>query len=230
MTACAGGADETATSRKIDKDIPGLRNTVDVGRDRERGHLTGAPVTDRGWQRPYDEYAEKECSMPMSSHLTAVRAKVGHDLLTMAAAAISVFDSSGRLLLGEDAETGLWTLPGGAIDPNEHPADAATRECFEETGLLVKPERLVGVFGGPEFLIHYPNGDLTYYTTVAFEASLVGGSLKADGEEIARLRYFSQVECDALALTPSSRIISRQSFKREHLSYFAPARWHPGKD
>jgi 8-oxo-dGTP pyrophosphatase MutT (NUDIX family) len=172
----------------------------------------------------------KECSMPISSHLAAVRAKVGHDLLTMTAASISVFDGSGRLLLGEDAATGLWMLPGGAVDPNEHPADAAVRECFEETGLLVKPERLVGVFGGPEFLVRYPNGDLTYYTTVAFEASVIGGSLKADGEEIARLRYVTQAECDALALTPSSRIVSRESFKRNRLSYYAPAEWHPRKD
>jgi 8-oxo-dGTP pyrophosphatase MutT (NUDIX family) len=166
--------------------------------------------------------------MPISSHLKAVRDKVGHDLLTLTAASVSVFDRSGRLLLGEDAETGLWTLPGGAIDPNEHPADAAVRECFEETGLLVKPERLIGVFGGPEFLIHYPNGDLTYYTTVAFEASIVGGSLKADGVEIAHLRYFSQSECDALALPPFSRILCRESFTRDRLSYFAPAEWLPG--
>jgi 8-oxo-dGTP pyrophosphatase MutT (NUDIX family) len=165
--------------------------------------------------------------MPISSHLAAVRAKVGHDLLTMAAASISVFDSNGRLLLGEDAETGLWTLPGGAIDPNENPADAAVRECFEETGLLVKPERIVGVFGGREFLIQYPNGDVTYYTTVAFEASVVGGSLKADGQEIAQLRYFTQTECAALALSPSSRIISQQGFAKDRLSYFAPARWLP---
>jgi 8-oxo-dGTP pyrophosphatase MutT (NUDIX family) len=165
--------------------------------------------------------------MPMSSHLAAVRAKVGHDLLTMAAASISVFDSTGRLLLGEDAETGLWTLPGGAIDPNEHPADAAVRECFEETGLLVKPERIVGVFGGREFLIRYPNGDVTYYTTVAFEASIVGGSLKADGHEIAQLRYFTQTECNALPLSPSSRVISRHGFAKDRLPYFAPARWLP---
>ena len=76
-------------------------------------------------------------------------------------------------------------------------------ECFEETGLLVKPVRIIGVFGGPEFLIRYPNGDVTYYTTVAFEASIVGGSLKADGHEIARLSYFTQTECGALALTPT---------------------------
>jgi 8-oxo-dGTP pyrophosphatase MutT (NUDIX family) len=57
----------------------------------------------------------------------------------MAAASISVFDSNGRLLLEEDAETGRWTLPGGAIDPNEHFADAAVRECFEETGFSLSP-------------------------------------------------------------------------------------------
>jgi 8-oxo-dGTP pyrophosphatase MutT (NUDIX family) len=165
--------------------------------------------------------------MPISSHLAAVRAKVGHDLLTMAAASISVFDSNGRLLLGKDAETGLWTLPGGAIDPNENPADAAVRECFEETGLLVKPARIVGVFGGREFLIQYPNGDVTYYTTVAFEASVVGGSLEADGQEIAQLRYFTQTECNALALSPSSRVISRQSFAKNRLPYFAPSTWLP---
>jgi 8-oxo-dGTP pyrophosphatase MutT (NUDIX family) len=132
--------------------------------------------------------------------------------------------------LGEDTGTGGWTLPGGAIDPNENPADAAIRECFEETGLLVKPERLIGVFGGPEFLVRYPNGDLTYYTTIAFEASVIGGALKADGEEIARLRYVTQTECEALVLNPSSQIISRQSFKRDPRSYFAPVQWHPGQD
>jgi 8-oxo-dGTP pyrophosphatase MutT (NUDIX family) len=168
--------------------------------------------------------------MSISAHLKAVRDKVGHDLLTLTAASISVFDKSGRLLLGEDAETGLWTLPGGAVDPNEHPADAAVRECFEETGLLVKPERIVGVFGGPEFLIHYPNGDVTFYTTVAFEASIVGGSLKPDGVEISHLRYFTQAECDALALSPSSRVISRQAFSNNQLTYFVPAKWRPGKD
>jgi 8-oxo-dGTP pyrophosphatase MutT (NUDIX family) len=37
-----------------------------------------------------------------------------------------------------------WTLPGGAVDPHEQPADAATRECFEERGLLVKVDAPIG--------------------------------------------------------------------------------------
>jgi ADP-ribose pyrophosphatase YjhB (NUDIX family) len=176
------------------------------------------------------KYVKRFGRMSISAHLKAIRDKVGHDLLTLTAASISIFDESGRLLLGEDKESGLWTLPGGAVDPNEHPADAAVRERFEETGLLVKPERIAGVFGGPEFLIHYPNGDVTFYTTVAFEASIVRGSLKADGVEIANLRYFTESECDASGLSPSSRVISRQSFKKNSLAYFAPAKWRPGKD
>jgi 8-oxo-dGTP pyrophosphatase MutT (NUDIX family) len=165
--------------------------------------------------------------MPISAHMKAVRDKIGHDLLATTAVSISIFDAQNRLLLGRDAETGLWTLPGGAIDPNEHPADAAARECFEETGLLIRPERLLGVFGGTEFMIRYPNGDLTYYTVIAFEAAVVGGALMPDGEEIASLRYVDQTEWEQLPISPSSRIISRQAFSRATAPFFVPMSWRP---
>lgn len=168
--------------------------------------------------------------MPISAHLKAVRDKIGHDLLATTAASISIFDDQNRLLMGRDAETDLWTLPGGAIDPNEPPADAGVRECFEETGLLVRPDRFIGVFGGPEFLIQYPNGDLTYYTAIAFEAAIIGGALKADGDEIATLRFIDKTEWEELPMPPSIRIISRQAFLRDAPPYFAPASWQPGPD
>ena len=167
--------------------------------------------------------------MPISSYLKSVREKVGHDLLTMTAVSISVFDAEGRLLLGRDAEMDRWTLPGGGIDPNEQPADAAVRECFEETGLLVKLDALIGVFGGPEFLIHYPNGDVTYYTTAAFRGAIVGGSHEPMDGEFSELRYFNRSECDSLDMSPSSRIISRQAFAAANQPYFVTATWTPGK-
>jgi 8-oxo-dGTP pyrophosphatase MutT (NUDIX family) len=165
--------------------------------------------------------------MPISSYLKSVRQKVGHDLLTMTAVSISIFDAGGRLLLGKDAEMDCWTLPGGAVDPNEQPADAAVRECFEETGLLVKLDALIGVFGGPEFLVQYPNGDVTYYTTAAFRGSIVGGSHKPQDGEFADLRYFSPSECDSLDMSPSSRLISRHAVAAVGLPYFASATWTP---
>ena len=165
--------------------------------------------------------------MPISSYLKSVREKVGHDLLAMTAVSISILDVDRRLLLGRDVEMNFWTLPGGAVDPNEQPADAAVRECFEETGLLVKLDALIGVFGGPEFLIHYPNGDVAYYTTAAFRGFIVGGSHKPVDGEFCDLGYFSQSECDSLDMSPSSRLISRQAFAAANQPYFAPATWKP---
>ncbi|SDC92643.1 NUDIX domain-containing protein [Geodermatophilus telluris] len=40
---------------------------------------------------------------------------------------------------------GEFAFPGGGIDPGETPVAAAIRECHEETGMLIDPERVLGV-------------------------------------------------------------------------------------
>lgn len=47
-------------------------------------------------------------------------------------------DHEGRLLLARmrgGPDDGRWTLPGGHVEPGEHPDDAVVRELLEETGL-----------------------------------------------------------------------------------------------
>jgi 8-oxo-dGTP diphosphatase len=47
-------------------------------------------------------------------------------------------DREGRLLLARirgGPDDGRWTLPGGQVEPREHPDDAVQRELLEETGL-----------------------------------------------------------------------------------------------
>lgn len=39
----------------------------------------------------------------------------------------------------------LWEFPGGRVDNNEHPADAAVREFMEETGFAVAPDCKYGI-------------------------------------------------------------------------------------
>ena len=41
--------------------------------------------------------------------------------------------------------TGHWTLPGGGLDFGEDPEAAVVREFMEETGLVVKVDKLVGI-------------------------------------------------------------------------------------
>jgi 8-oxo-dGTP diphosphatase len=58
-----------------------------------------------------------------------------------------VHDRGGRLLLiqrGREPGRGLWSLPGGRVEPGESERDAVEREMTEETGLRVRAVRLVG--------------------------------------------------------------------------------------
>lgn len=56
------------------------------------------------------------------------------------------------LLLRHDGDReypgGYWCLPGGKRDPDESPKEAAEREVFEETGLLVECEELLATRRG----------------------------------------------------------------------------------
>ena len=55
--------------------------------------------------------------------------------------AIAVVEQNDHFLIGERptgvALAGMWEFPGGKIEPGESPAEAAVRECWEETGLEV---------------------------------------------------------------------------------------------
>jgi 8-oxo-dGTP pyrophosphatase MutT (NUDIX family) len=163
--------------------------------------------------------------MPISHYLKTLRAKIGHDLVMLPAVSVSIFDDRGRLLLGKDAEMGLWTLPGGAIDPGEQPADAAVRECFEETGFLVAIESLIGVFGGAKFLVRYPNGDVSSYTAIAFRGRIIDHSQKPSDGEMSEIGYFSESDCESLTLSDPSRLIVNSTFERQAQPFFQSPTW-----
>jgi mutator protein MutT len=123
--------------------------------------------------------------MPISEYLGALREKIGSSLVLMPGVAAVIRDEQGNVLLGRRSDNGKWGLPAGAIDPGETPAEAIVREVYEETGLHVIPVRILGVFGGKDFRMKYPNGDQVEYTVVLFECRVVGGELcLLDGESL----------------------------------------------
>lgn len=68
-------------------------------------------------------------------------------------------DPQGRLLLirrANDPDRGMWSIPGGRIEPEETDTEAVVRELREETGLDVTPGTLVGTLTyGPYEIYDY---------------------------------------------------------------------------
>ena len=140
--------------------------------------------------------------MGMSPYMRELRSKVGNQLLAVPAAAVAIRDAEGRLLVGLHASGDVWVVPGGAVEPEERPADAAIREVLEETGLQVALRGIVGVYGGPRCTVEYENGDRTSYLIVGFSGAVVGGELRPDREEFQALRYVGLAELRNLSMAP----------------------------
>jgi 8-oxo-dGTP diphosphatase len=60
------------------------------------------------------------------------------DVRHLTASAV-VLDGHDRVLLIHHNKSGKWQYPGGHLDPNEDPAQAAQREVLEETGIHTRP-------------------------------------------------------------------------------------------
>lgn len=109
-----------------------------------------------------------------------------------------------RILLvrrGVEPRLGLWALPAGYAEADETPAEAAVRETYEETGLHVAVDRLMGVyhFAGP------PSGVLVLY-----EAHITGGQPKP-GDDALEVRQFEAArlpEPDQIAFGLHRRLLA----------------------
>jgi len=95
-------------------------------------------------------------------------------------AAYAVVVADGRMLLVHwaEADQSGWSLPGGGLEPGEHPEQAAVREVREETGYDVEIDELLGidsiVVRGPDRLV--PGPDL-HGLRIVYRAHVVGGTL-----------------------------------------------------
>jgi 8-oxo-dGTP diphosphatase len=102
------------------------------------------------------------------------------------------YDDEGRLLVvrrGNEPGRGLWSIPGGRVEPGEDDATALVREMREETGLEVAPGPRVGtVQRGP-------------YAIADYRCTVVGGALRP-GDDALDARFVDQTTLRSLPLVP----------------------------
>lgn len=137
--------------------------------------------------------------MPISPYMRDLRAKIGHDVLLQAGVAAVIVNAAGQVLLQRRSDNGEWGLPGGIMEPGEEPAETLVREIREETSLEVVPERIVGVYSGPDFRVRYPNVDEAAILSITFACRPVAGEARVNDDESLEIRYFAP---DALPAMP----------------------------
>jgi 8-oxo-dGTP diphosphatase len=109
-----------------------------------------------------------------------------------------VHDPAGRLLLiqrGHAPHAGLWSLPGGRVEPGETTDAAVEREVLEETGLRVRA-------GAPVGRVQIPAGEVVY-DVVDLACSLVDPLERpVAGDDAAAVVFADASAIDRLPCTP----------------------------
>lgn len=92
-----------------------------------------------------------------------------------------ITDAGEIVLIRRGIEPGLgsWAQPGGFLEVDETVHQAAIRETWEETGLLVEPGEIVGLYTRLEASV----------VTIAFEARIVGGTAAPTPEATEIVAY-----------------------------------------
>jgi 8-oxo-dGTP diphosphatase len=96
---------------------------------------------------------------------------------------------------------GLWTLPAGFVNGSEDPAQAAVRECMEETGLVVKVSAILDIHAGRE---HARGSDFIVF----YRAEVAGGTLLA-GDDADAAEWFERGGLPGLAFKSTKTILEQ---------------------
>lgn len=164
--------------------------------------------------------------LKFGNYVKSVRKHVGTIPLQLPGTAIIVYKKTSdniQVLLQLRKDFGKWGLPGGGIELGESYKDCAVNELLQETSYLANKSKLelFDVYAGPKHVTRYPNGDITFHTTVAYlvkEDDCMKLKQAYDGTETHKIDWFNMSEiismCDAEKIFANNIPILRDVAKK----------------
>ena len=108
-----------------------------------------------------------------------IRSMVSHNKIIMNAAG-GIIAKDNKILLQKRSDNNEWGLFGGIMEMDETYEACAKREIYEETGLIVELEYLIGIYHN--FNVEWPSLDKAHVIVACYKCNIVGGNLKLDSE------------------------------------------------
>jgi ADP-ribose pyrophosphatase YjhB (NUDIX family) len=124
--------------------------------------------------------------------------------LKLGCAAIIPDDTGKHMVLTRRTDNGRWCVPGGAMDPGESLEECCRREVWEETGLIVRVVRLIGISSTPHCVTYDADGHRWQTVSVPLLTARTGGTLGLSDATIA-VGFFSLEEMAQLDLIDPHR-------------------------
>ena len=123
-------------------------------------------------------------------YIEDMRKLVGNRPLILTGSHVIMLNRQNEILLQLRTDFNMWGIVGGALEYRETLEEAAKREVFEETGLIIKDLELFHTFSGQQLFQVYPNGDQVYGVMVVYICRNYEGELQCDPNESKELRFF----------------------------------------
>lgn len=121
-----------------------------------------------------------------------LRKYVGKARIILPGCVGAIFNENDEVLAVYKKGKNRWTLPGGLSDIGETTSGTLRREILEETGLEVELTDIVGIYSEPEMMyLKLASGDELQTVDLLMTGRVIGGQLKADGDEITQVKFIA---------------------------------------